>query len=743
MHHIMNSSAYEAARRRAEALLATMTLTEKTGQLSQFGTSIYSDKEQTFDDHFAEGKVGSYLTIRGAARTNQIQQDLLKATRLPLPALFADDVIHGYRTTFPTPLAQSCTWNPEVTRLCNQAAAKEAYRAGLKWTFSPMVDIARDPRWGRIMEGYGEDTYLCARFAEAAVRGYQGDGESIGKDHVYACMKHYVAYGACIGGRDYNTADISLQTLHDVYLPPFKAGIDAGAATVMSAFEDVNGVPATGNRYLLTDVLRGMFGFKGFVVSDAGAVTELIPHGFAEDVKDAVRLAFGAGCDMIMAGDPYNDYLPALIEEGKITMEQVDNAVLSVLTLKYLCGLMDQPLVEPDGEDCFFCDEHMHVARRAGQESAVLLENNGILPLTPEVTKGKKLLLVGALAGEEGKQHLMGGWACACDAKHTVSIEEGLQKVLGDTCEIQVQYGCHIRCGDSSEEREAEEASVRQAVEAAAEADIIVAVVGEEAGMSGEAYSRADLTLTGYQGALVDRLLDTGKPVVLLVSAGRPLILTPYHDRVAALMLIWQMGSAAGDAVADLLTGAVSPSGHLTTTQPVCTGQVPIYYNHTNTGRPALGKWPFESKYRDCPIAPLYPFGYGLSYTTFSFEQIQLSAHTMAPDGEITVTLTVRNVGERDGAAVVQLYVRDLVGSTVRPVKELKGFEKVFLPVGAFRVVTLRLPAASLAFHDADMRLVVEPGKFLLWVGESSADERFAFDFEVQATATATATDAP
>ena len=731
MSNIMNSAAYEAARKRAEELLPTMTLTEKIGQLSQFGTSIYSDNEQTFDDHFAEGKVGSYLTIKGAARTNGIQRDLLKATRLPIPALFADDVIHGYRTTFPTPLAQSCSWNPELTREGCEVAAREAYRAGLKWTFSPMVDIARDPRWGRIMEGYGEDTYLCSRFAEAAVRGYQGDGETVGKDHIYACMKHYIAYGACIGGRDYNTADLSLGTLHDVYLPSFKAGIDAGAATVMSAFEDINGVPATANRYWLTDVLRGQLGFRGFVVSDAGAVAELIPHGFAEDIKDAVRLAFGAGCDMIMAGDPYNDCIPQLIREGKLTEAQVDRSVLSILTLKYLCGLMDEPLVEEGGEDCFFSPAHMDAARRAARETAVLLENDGTLPLTPEGMKGKRLALVGALSGEEGKHHLLGGWSCLCDPAHTTSIEEGLRKVYGEDTEILTLRGCGVLCGESEAERAAVRADISAAAEAAADCDVIIVTVGEEAGMAGEANSRADLSLPGLQGELVDALIATGKPVVLLVSAGRPLILTPYRDRVAALMLIWQMGSAAGDAVADLISGAVSPSGHLTTSQPVCTGQVPIYYNHNNTGRPALGRWPFEAKYRDCQIPPLYPFGYGLSYTTFAYEDIRLSATEMPQDGEITVSLTVRNTGARDGAAVIQLYIRDLVGSTVRPVKELKGFEKVFLEVGESREVTLHLPAAALAFHDPAMNLIVEPGNFKLWVGEDCTDERYEFDLVV------------
>lgn len=731
MSNIMNSAAYEAARKRAKELLSTMTLTEKIGQLSQFGTSIYSDNEQTFADHFAEGKVGSYLTIKGAARTNGIQRDLLAATRLPIPALFADDVIHGYRTTFPTPLAQSCSWNPELTRESCEVAAREAYRAGIKWTFSPMVDIARDPRWGRIMEGYGEDPYLCSRFAEAAVRGYQGEGETVEKDHIFACMKHYIAYGACIGGRDYNTADLSLQTLHDVYLPSFQAGIDAGAATVMSAFEDINGVPATANRYWLTDVLRGQLGFRGFVVSDAGAVDELIPHGFAEDIRDAVRLAFGAGCDMIMAGDPYNDHIPQLLREDKLTLEQVDQSVLAILTLKYLCGLMDTPFVEEDGENCFFCAEHMDAARRAACETAVLLENDGILPLTPQHMKGKKLALVGALSGEEGKSHLLGGWSCLIDPAHTISIQEGLQKVYGTDTDILTLRGCGILCGESETERAAVRADISATAMAAADCDVIIVTVGEEADMSGEANSRADLTLPGLQGELVEALIATGKPVVLLVSAGRPLILTPYRDRVAALMLIWQMGSAAGAAVADLLSGAVSPSGHLTTSQPVCTGQVPVYYNHNSTGRPALGRWRFEVKYQDCQIPPLYPFGYGLSYTCFAYENIRLSAAKMPQDGEITVSLTARNTGTRDGATVVQLYVRDLIGRTVRPVKELKGFEKVFLKAGEHRELTLHLPATALAFHDCAMNLIVEPGSFKLWVGENCTDERYEFDFQV------------
>jgi len=724
MSNIMNSKRYAEARAKAEKLLAEMTLTEKIGQLSQFGTSIYSDDEQTHEDHFAEGKVGSYLTIKGAEKTNGIQRDLLKATRLPVPTLFADDVIHGYRTTMPTPLAQSCSWNPEVAKRCNEVAAREAYRAGIKWAFAPMVDVARDPRWGRIMEGYGEDTYLCSRFAEAAVKGYQGEGEEeLGKDRVLACMKHFVAYGACIGGRDYNSADMSLQTLHDVYLPPFKAGIDAGAVTVMSAFEDINGVPASGSKYLLTEVLRNQLGFKGFVVSDAGSVNEMVQHGYAEDLKDSVYKGFSAGCDMFMAGDLYNDCLPVLLAEGKITQEMIDESVLSILTAKYLLNLFDEPYVAEDGEACFFCDEHIKVARDTGNECAVLLENDGVLPLAKNI---KKIALVGPLATDDrnGKCEMLGNWSCLPDSEKTVTIPVALKNALGDDVKINNVKGCAMKGDDNSE-------WLSDAVKAAIVSDVVIAVVGEIADDAGEASSQAHLELPACQRNLVNALIDTGKPVVLLVSSGRPLILTEFKDRVSALMMIWQLGSSVGNCVADLLTGKVNPSGHLTTSFPVCEGQIPVYYNYNNTGRPALDKWRFESRYRDCQIEPLYPFGYGKSYTDFAYEDIKLSSDTMTADGYIDVSLNVRNVGKYDGATVVQLYIRDLVGCRVRPVKELKGFKKVFLKAGESCKVDMRLEASQLAFRDFDMNLIVEPGAFKLWIAEHSQDNKNEFDFRV------------
>lgn len=728
MKNILKSDAYAKAKQRAVETLKLMNLTEKIGQLSQFGTSIYTDKENLFTEYYKEGKIGAYLTIKGAKKTNQIQKELIEESPHHIPALFGEDVIHGYRTTMPSPLTQSYSWNPEVVRRGCEVAAKEASSAGIKWVFSPMVDIARDPRWGRVMEGYGEDTYLCSRMSEAAVLGYQGelDGGRLAKDRVYACMKHYIAYGAAIGGRDYNTTDLSMQTLHDVYLPPFAAGVNAGAATVMSAFEDINGTPATANKYFLTDVLKEQLGFNGFVVSDAGAVPELVLHGFAENSNDASVKAFDAGCDMIMQlmGDYYNKALPAAIEEGKISIEQVDEAVTRILTLKYLSGIMDEPFTEESREDCFFCDEHLEVAKYAALESAVLLENNGTLPLKGQ----KKIALVGALAGDEGKRHLLGAWSCCADHERTVTIEEGLKRELEGKAEIIYSYGCSV-CENGSDE---DEERIAEAVEAAAQSDVVICVAGEYASRSGEASSFANIHLPGNQEKLIDALVNTGKPVVVLVVSGRANVLSAFNKKVDALMLLGHPGTCAGYAVAELLTGKATPSGHITLTHPRCEGQIPIYYNCNSTGRPDRpGGGIFKVGYKDLPDTPLYCFGYGLSYTKFDYTDIKLSSDKMGVDGTIEVSLKVRNVGEYNGAAVVQMYIRDLVGSRVRPVKELKGFEKVRLGVGEEKEVKFTLTADSLSFHDANMQRIVEPGKFKLWIAEDSSDKSREFDFEI------------
>ena len=726
MANIMNSKAYSEARKKAEEKIKELNITEKIGQLSQFGTSIYLTEENLFKNLYTEGKIGAYITIIGAEKTNKIQKELIETSRCHIPALFGDDVIHGFHTTFPTPLAQSCSWNPEIVRHGCEVAAKEARRSGVQWTYSPMVDIARDPRWGRVIEGYGEDTYLCSRMSEAAVKGYQGEGETLEKDRVFACMKHFIGYGAAIGGRDYNSAEISDQHLHDVYLPPFAAGIEAGAATVMTAFEDINGVPATANKYILKDVLRDELGFKGLVVSDAGATSELTHHGFAENEDDAAIKAFNAGCDMSMQlmGDYYNKGLPVGIKEGRIDVKDIDEAVLHVLTLKYLSGIMDDPYTEEGNTDCFFSDEHMKATYDAAIECAVLLENDGSLP----VKNAKRIALIGALAGDEGKRHLLGAWAGHIVPEKTVTIEEGFRKALGDSAEVIYSYGCSV----ADDGCENDDNTISEAVKVAKECDTVICVVGEEAGRSGEASSYANIHLPGNQEKLIDALVATGKKIILLVASGRPVILTNFNKKVSALMQVWQLGSMAGAAIADLVLGKACPSGHLTLTHPRSEGQIPIYYNHYNTGRPLYKTDRWKTCYRDLESTPLYPFGYGLSYTNFEYSNIKLSATEMAEDGEIEISLNVKNIGNCDGAAVVQLYVRDLVGCRVRPVKELKGFKKVFLSAGEEKAVSIKLPASSLAFHDIAMNKIVEPGKFKLWVAESSDDNRYEFNFEVK-----------
>ncbi|MDP4133982.1 MAG: glycoside hydrolase family 3 C-terminal domain-containing protein, partial [Bacillota bacterium] len=520
---------------------------------------------------------------------------------------------------------------------------------------------------------------------------------------------------ACIGGRDYNSVDMSLQTLHDVYLPSFKAGIDAGAATVMSAFNDVNGVPCTGNKYLLRDVLRDQFGFKGFVVSDAMAISELEAHGYAEDDKDAAYKGFSAGVDMVMAGDLYNNNLPCLIEEGKITQEMVDESVLNILTIKYMLGLFEEPYVDPDGEKCFFAPEHRQAVKECAENAIVLLENNGVLPLK----KDAKVALIGPVS--EDSESVLGSWSCLYDEKQTVTVAEGLSKLLGDR--LKVSYGCDFE--DDSKE------GFEEALKIANESDVIIAAVGETKNMSGEASSRASLELPGVQDELINALFDTGKPVVLLISAGRPLVLTGYKDRASAIVYMWQLGTETGSAVAEVLTGSFNPSGHLTTSFPERLGQIPVYYNHYNTGRPPIGRNRFEAKYIDAPVECLYPFGYGLSYTSFEYSDALLSQDVMAKDGELTVSVKVKNTGKCGGSDVMQLYVRDLFGSRVRPVKELKGYKKLYLEPHEEKTVTFTLKAKSLAFTREDMVNDAQPGDFKLWIAHDSKDDTIEFDFKV------------
>lgn len=712
---MLNTEKFNNARKRAEELLEKMSLTEKIGQLSQFGTSIYSDDHKAFEDHFAEGKIGSYLTIRGRKRINEIQEELVEKSPNHIPAIFADDVIHGYKTTFPIPLAQSCTWDPSFTEEGCSISAKEAYRDGIRWTFAPMVDIARDPRWGRILEGYGEDTYLCRQFSKAAVKGYQGD--EIGqKDKLLACMKHFIAYGAVVGGKDYNSVDMSLQQLYDIYLPSFKEGIDAGAATVMTSFNDLNGVPATANKMLLTDILRKELGFKGFVVSDDGAVEELINHGYAEDEKDAGKKAFNAGLDMLMSGDIFNDNFPELLKSGEISEEKINESALSILTAKFMLGLMDDWKVDEEEDTMFFAPEHLEAAKKCAEHSFVLLENDGVLPLK----KYKKIALVGPMA--KNRRDVMGPWECVGEEEKTVTLEEGMRKAFSDT-EFFVADGCDLESDDTS--------GIKEAVKAAKKADAVIVAVGQRHGTVGEAASMTRLRLTKPQEKLIDEVSALGKPVIMLLFCGRPMVLTDYKDKVNALLCVWYPGTETGHAVADVLSGKHNPSGRLTASFPVTEGQIPVYYNFFSTGRPAIGVQRFEAKYNDCQIEPLYPFGYGKSYTEFEFSDISLSDTEISADGKIDVSITVKNTGKYDGFEVVQLYVRDLVASRVRPVKELKGFKKVFVKAGGEENVKITLDAKELAFMNDKMEKVVEPGKFKLWISHNALDNSSEFDFTV------------
>ena len=713
----------EEAIQRARQIAEKLTLTEKIGQISQFGTSIYNNQLNIFEDRLKEGKLGSYLTVNGGKLTNKIQKTALELMPTPIPALFGEDVIHGFRTIFPTPLAQSCSWNPELARRGAEVSAQEAYAAGIKWTFSPMVDIARDPRWGRVVEGYGEDPYLCSRFAEATVKGYQGEPGELGKkNRIMATMKHLIGYGAAIGGRDYNSVDMSIQELNDTYLPPFRAGIEAGAETVMCAFNTFNGVPCSGSRYLLHDVLREQLGFEGILVSDAHSIREMIQHGFAEDEADCAEKSINAGMDILMAGDLFNDNVPELIKQGKLSEEQIHESVVRVLTAKILLGIFEEPYVDENDESCILCQEFLDASREAARECIVLLENrNHVLPLKKE----QKVALIGPLADDP--KNILGPWIPANDKDSVRLLLDNSTGVLEGLKNAGVSVECAAGCAITGDD----DSKIPEAVELAKRSDVAVLVLGEARDMSGEAKSRAFIRIPDIQQKLLDAVLETGTPVVLLISAGRPIVVEPFKDRVDALAYIWQLGSETGNAVADVLTGAYNPSGRLTMSVPRHEGQLPVYYNHFSTGRPFQNKVWYESKYMDLDPTPTYPFGYGLSYTQFAFENLNLSENEMPADGNIRVEFDIRNTGKKDGFAVPQLYIRDLVGCCVRPVKELKGFDKVFVRAGETIRTGLTLRAKDLAFCDPYGKMIVEPGKFHLWVGQNAWDETLFAEFVV------------
>ncbi|MEM0226653.1 MAG: beta-glucosidase BglX [Thermofilaceae archaeon] len=707
---------------RVEDLLRRMTLEEKVGQLCQY--SAHFGPTEELKELIRKGLVGSLLNITGVERVNEVQRVAVEESRLGIPLLIGLDVIHGYKTVFPIPLALASSWDPEVVRRAAEIAAREASAEGVKWTFAPMLDIARDPRWGRIAEGFGEDPYLASVMAWAAVKGFQGERLSSDPERIAACAKHYVAYGAAEGGRDYNTVDISERTLREVYLPPFKSAVAAGVATVMSAFNDLCGVPASANEFTLRRVLKGEWGFRGFVVSDWNAVGELIQHGIAADGAEAARLAVEAGVDMDMVSDLYRRHLAELVRRGVVPESLIDEAVRRVLRVKFLLGLFENPYADPErARRVVKCGEHVEAALEIARKCIVLVKNEGVLPLSKSL---RRIAVIGPLADD--RDAVLGCWRALGDPGDAVSVLEGVRRKVGSATEVLYAKGCDVSSQDRS--------GFAEAVEAAKRSDAVVLVVGESADMSGEAASRAHLDLPGVQEELVKTVWEAvgGRiPVVMVVMSGRPLTIKWAAEHIPAIVVAWHLGVRAGDAVADVLFGDYNPGGKLPVTWPRAVGQVPIYYNHKRTGRPPSAER-FTSKYIDEDWRPLFPFGHGLSYTRFEYSDLRVEPEKVEPGGTVTISFELANAGEREGDEVAQLYVRDVVASVTRPVMELKGFKRVTLKPGERRRIVFKLPTQLLAFYGRDMKPRIEAGLYEVMVGSSSADIRLKGSFEVLRT---------
>ena len=715
-------------------LLSKMTLDEKLGQLNLPGAGDITTGQASNSDiglKIREGKVGGLFNIKSIEKIKAVQKVAIEESRLKIPLIFGMDVIHGYQTEFPIPLALSCSWDMKLIEQTARIAATEASADGICWTFSPMVDIARDPRWGRIAEGSGEDAYLGSQIAKAMVHGYQGDDLSK-NNTIMACVKHYAMYGAVEAGRDYNTTDMSRSRMYNEYLPPYKAAVEAGAGSIMSSFNEVDGIPATANKFLLTDVLRDQWKFKGFVVTDYTGINEMVNHGLG-DLQKVSSLALKAGVDMDMVGEGFLTTLKESLKEGKVTIEQINNACRLILEAKYKLGLFDDPYK--------YCDEHraateifteanLKFAREAAAKSFVLLKNKDqLLPLKKNTT----VALVGPLANS--KENMLGTWAVAADFTKPLSLFSAMKNKLANNVSVLYAKGANISEDSAFEarvsvfgkpfERDNRSADIliKEALDVAAKADVIVAAMGETAEMTGESSSRSDISLPQSQKDLLKALIKTGKPIVLVLFTGRPLAIKWEQENILAIINVWHGGTEAGNAIADVLYGDVNPSGKLSTTWPQNVGQIPIYYNHKNTGRPLEeGKWfeKFRSNYLDVSNDPLYAFGYGLSYTSFSYSDISLSKTTIKPNEKLYIKVTVTNTGNYDGAETVQLYIRDMVASITRPVKELKGFEKIFLKKGESKEVHFTLTAADLKFYNNDLKFVFEPGTFKVFVGGSS-----------------------
>ena len=716
-------------------LMGKMTLQEKIGQLNlPVSGEIVTGQAKSSDvaGKIRKGQVGGLFNVKGVENIREVQKIAVEQSRLKIPLLFGMDVIHGYETVFPIPLALSCSWDMEAIKESARIAAKESSADGICWTFSPMVDICRDPRWGRMAEGGGEDPYLGSEISAAMVKGYQGD-DLTDKNTIMACVKHFALYGAPEAGRDYNTVDMSHLSMFNNYFPPYKAAIDAGVGSVMTSFNVVDGIPATGNKWLMTDVLRDRWGFDGFVVTDYTAISEMIAHGMG-DLQQVSAMSLSAGTDMDMVADGFLTTLEKSLKEGKVTMAEIDKACRRILEAKYKLGLFDDPYKYCDASRVkkdIFTAENRTVARKIATETFVLLKNeNNLLPLQ---RKGK-IALVGPLANT--KANMPGTWSVAAASDKYNSLYESMKQSLAGKAEVLYAKGSNLMY-DAQREAEATmfgremrdsrsaQELLDEALNVASQADVIVAAVGESSEMSGESSSRTNLEMPDAQRDLLTALKKTGKPVVLVYFAGRSTVMTWEQENFPAILNVWFGGSEAADAICDVVFGDVSPSGKLTTTFPKNVGQIPLYYNHLNTGRPLeAGKWfsKFRSNYLDIDNDPLYPFGYGLSYTTFRYGDLQLSNNSMNERGKITASVTVTNTGNYDADEIVQMYIRDMVGSVARPVKELKGFERIHLKKGESRTVSFDITAKQLKFYNSALNWVCEPGEFEVMVGGNSRD---------------------
>jgi len=721
-------SQQKSINQKVEDLLKQMTLEEKIGQLNQYTGDNTVTGPLTINPNKKEeiksGKIGSMLNVMGSTYTRQYQEYAIQS-RLKIPLLFGLDVIHGYKTTFPIPLAEAASWDLSAIELGARIAATEAAASGIHWTFAPMVDIGRDPRWGRVMEGAGEDTYLGSKIAFARVKGFQV--EKLGElNAVMACAKHFAAYGAAVGGRDYNSVDMSERMLWETYLPPFKAAIDAGAATFMNSFNDINGIPATGNKYLQRDILKEKWGFKGFVVSDWGSIGEMIAHGYSKDAKEAALQAITAGSDMDMESNAYRFNLEQLVKEKKVSIALIDDAVKRILHKKFELGLFDDPYR--------FCNlerqnqalnnpEHTKIARDIAKKSIVLLKNEiNVLPLSKSI---KSIAFIGPMVKPKRINH--GFWAVdlkEIDSTYIVSQWDGLKNKVGKNTKLLYAKGCGVE--NTSKE------GFQEAVDIASQADVVILSIGEAWNMSGEAKSRSNIHLPGVQEDLVKELQKTGKPIVILINAGRPLIFNWIADNMPTIVYTWWLGSEAGNAIADVLFGDYNPSGKLPMTFPREEGQIPIYYNHFNTGRPSVNEDKiYKSAYIDLPNSPKFPFGYGLSYTSFAYSDLKLSKQKMKSNETIEVSFTLTNTGKFIGEEVVQLYLRDKVGSVVRPIVELKDFNKIKLEVGETKTIKFSIDNQKLSFYNEKLVFDSEIGDFDIMIGSSSTDIRLKGRFEL------------